>query len=78
MAYHELSTTKYWHESVKQEIKQIRRQKNQDAVRSFLMFTFTALVIAGVAYAVYTMGAWLPGVVEFMEYYGVIPTQINA
>jgi hypothetical protein len=78
MAYQELSTTKYWHASVKQEIKDIRRQKNQEAVRSFFMFAFTALVIAGVAYAVYTMSAWLPGIVEFMEYYGVIPPQINA
>ena len=78
MPYHELSSEKYWQESVKQEIKQLRHQKNRETLQSFRNLLFAGIVAVGVGYAVHTMPLWIPSVFGFLEYYGVIPTYIPA
>ncbi len=69
--YHQLSTTKYYHEAVKTEIKEIRRQKNRDATRAFGQFLFALAVFAGTFYAVQQMPNWMPVVTAFLEERGV-------
>ena len=78
MPYHELSSEKYWQESVKQEIKQLRSQKNREAFQAFRNILFAGIVTVGVVYAIHTMPLWISTVFEFLEYYGVIPTHIPA
>lgn len=72
--YRQLSSEKYYHESVIQEIKEIRRQKNRDAVRAFMQFLFAAGVIVFSGYAINQMPQWLPTVSAFMEQYGITET----
>ena len=69
--YQQLSTTKYYHDSVRQEIKQIRRQKNRDAIRAFGQFIFVLVVFAGTFYAVQQLPNWMPVVTAFLEDRGV-------
>ena len=78
MPYHELSSEKYWQESVNQEIKQLRAQKNREAFQTFRNILFAGIVTVGVGYAIHTMPLWISTVFELMEYYGVIPTYIPA
>jgi len=75
--YHELSTTKYYREAVNQEIKQIRRQKNRDAVRAFGQFLFALAVFGGTFYAVQQMPQWLPVVTAYLDQQGVMETFQN-
>lgn len=69
--YQQLSTTKYYYQSVKDEVKQIRRQKNRDAVRSFFQFLFFLAVAFGTWYAIHQMPNWLPVVQSFMDEKGI-------
>jgi len=71
MAYLKLQTEKYWNACVQSEIKQIRREKNRQAVGTFMQFCFVAIVMAGALYALNTMPAWLPAVADFMEQSGI-------
>ena len=66
MSYHQLSTTKYWKESAKAEIRAYRKQKNREAVQSFFTFLFVVAVVIGVAFALKTMPTWLPVVENFV------------
>ncbi len=72
--YQPLSTTKYYHETVKAEIKQIRQQKNRDAVRAFGQFLFALAAFGGTFYAVQQMPNWMPVVTAYLEQHGVIET----
>jgi hypothetical protein len=72
--YRQLSTEKYYHESVLHEIKQLRRQKNRDAVRGFMQFLFALGVIALTAYAIKEMPIWLPAVESYMDQYAITET----
>ena len=75
MAYQQLHTEKYWQESVNQEIKLLRVQKNREARQALRNFLAAIAVTILVGYALQTMPTWLPSVVSSLEYYGVIPTQ---
>ena len=69
--YKQLSTEKYYHDSVFREMMELRRQKNRDAVRGFGQFVFTAAVVLFTAYAINEMPNWLPMVTAFMDEYGI-------
>ena len=73
--YHGLETQKYWRQALEKELKETRLQKRREAAETFKMFLFAALVIVGVGYAIQTMPTWLPATIEFLEYYGVIPSR---
>ena len=66
MTYEELSTEKYWNQSVKQELKAYRARKNRDAIRCLFQFVFAAGMILFVMFAVETMPTWLPIVTEYV------------
>ncbi len=63
--YEKLSTEEYWNQSVKQELKAYRDQKNRDAIRSLFQFIFAAGMILFVMFAVETMPTWLPVATEY-------------
>lgn len=73
--YHGLETQKYWHQALRAEQKETRLQKRREALETVKMFLFAGVVIVGVGYAIQTMPTWLPASIEFMEYYGVIPSR---
>lgn len=65
LTYEKLSTEEYWNQSVKQELKAYRAQKNRDAIRSLFQFIFAAGMILFVMFAVETMPTWLPVATEY-------------
>lgn len=71
MTYHELSTQKFYHDSLKQEIKAVRRQKNKEAVQAFMQFLFFTVVMMLTTVAVHQMPNWLPTVTAYMDQYGI-------
>ncbi len=73
--HHGLETQKYWHQALKQELKEYRHQRSRNAIEAFKMFLFAGVVIIGAGYAIATMPTWLPAIIEFLEYYGVIPSR---
>ncbi len=73
--YQALQTQKYWQQALNQELKEHRRQRSREAIEAFKMFAFAIVFIVGVGYAIQTMPSWLPATIEFMEYYGVIPSR---
>jgi len=68
LTYEKLSSEKYWNQSVKNELKAYRRQKNKDAIRSLFQFLFAAGMILFVFFAVETMPIWLPAVTEYVTF----------
>ncbi len=50
MAYHELSTAKFWRASAKSEIKQLKQAQASQSIRSFNLFLVANLVIMGCIY----------------------------
>ena len=78
--YQQLSSEKYYYDSVRQELKEIRRQKNRDAVQAFTQFLFVLVVFFFTVTAVQQMPVWLPAVTAYMEQQGiteVIQTWVN-
>ena len=75
MGYQQLDTEKYWQESVNHEMKLLRLEKNREAFQALRNFLAAVVVTVFVGYAIQTLPTWLPAVVSFLEYYGVIPTQ---
>lgn len=73
--FHGLETQKYWYQALKKELNESRQQKKREAVETFKMFLFAGVVIIGAGYAIATMPNWLPATIEFLEYYGVIPSR---
>ena len=49
--HHGLETQKYWHQALKQEMKENRRQRSREAIENFKMFLFAVVFIIGVGYA---------------------------
>ena len=72
--YQQLTTEKYWNESVQAEIKELTREKNRNKIRAFCLFVFAAAVFSITVFAVQQMPNWLPIVGEFMEQTGIIET----
>ena len=72
--YQSLSTEKYYHDSVRQEIKELRREKNRQAVQSFVHFLFALVVFMLTVTAIQQMPVWLPVVTQFMEQNGITET----
>lgn len=68
--YHSLSTEKYYYDSVQQEYTALRRQKNREAVRSFMQFLFALVVFLFTVAAVWQMPVWLPIVANLMDQSG--------
>ena len=68
LTYEKLSTEKYWHDSIKAELKSYRREKNRDAMRSLLHFGFAVGVIFLVVFAYQTMPTWLPVATDYLTY----------
>ena len=65
LTYEKLSTEEYWNQSVKQELKAYRDQKNRDAIRCLFQFIFAAGMILFVMFAVESMPTWLPVATEY-------------
>ena len=65
LTYEKLSTEEYWNQSVKQELKAYRAQRNRDAIRCLFQFIFAAGMILFVMFAVETMPIWLPVATEY-------------
>ena len=72
--YQQLSSQKYYHAAVRQEIKELRREKNRQAVRAFGQFLFALVVFLFTVSAVHQMPVWLPMVTEFLEQNGITET----
>ena len=69
--YHSLSSEKYYREVVLQEIKDIRRQANREAVSAFAQFVFVLGVFSATVYVFQTMSQWLPVVTGYFDGYGI-------
>jgi hypothetical protein len=68
MAYHHLSSEKYWLESFTQEQERISKAKRKIRFRTFMINGLaTVLVLALVSLTIRTMPQWLPPVVEFLK-----------
>jgi len=76
MAFHKLSSEKYWLESLEQQAKEIRQQNNQAARERLNKMFFIIIVAAGVLGAIMSMPNWLPSVTNYLQYYGLISTPI--
>ncbi len=72
--YQPLSSEKYYHDTVRQEIKELRREKNRQAVQAFGQFLFVLVVFLLTVTAVHQMPMWLPMVTEFLDQYGITET----
>ncbi len=75
MSHHTMQTERYWQAHVEQEIATLRSLKREEARKSIRTFAYVGFFAVLVTYAIVTMPTWLPPIVEFMEYYGVIPIQ---
>ena len=69
--YQSLSSEKYYRQVVLQEIRDIRRQKNREAVSGFAQFLFVLGVFSTTVYAYQTMPQWLPTLTACLDQYGI-------
>ncbi len=69
--YQRLSSEKYYYDTVLEEVKGIRRQKNRDALRAFAQFLFALGMIFFTLFAIEQMPNWMPTVTAYMDQYGV-------
>lgn len=73
MAYHSMTSEKYWEESLTNErlsnLKKIRRQQMSNLTTN-LFATFSIAI--GVFVAIKTMPTWLPSVVYYLHLWGIL------
>ncbi|MFK7769496.1 MAG: hypothetical protein AB8B55_19940 [Mariniblastus sp.] len=71
MTHQELGTTKYYLSSLTEEMKELRKQRNKEAVQNFKLFIFVMVVVCFTVTAIKMMPQWLPIVSNIMDQYGV-------
>ncbi len=72
--YQPLTSEKYYHDSLRQEFKARRREKNRQAAQAFGQFLFVLVVFLFTVTAVQQMPAWLPEVTAWMDQNGITAT----
>ena len=72
--YQTLSSYKYYNEAVQQEVIDLRREKNRQAVQSFVHFQFTLVVFLLTITAIQQMPIWLPIATSLVEQSGISET----
>lgn len=69
MAYHKLSSEKYWLESYAREQADLLRQQPHSRIKNLTINGITLILMVGaVAIAVQTMPEWLPTVATFLRW----------
>ena len=68
MSHHkELSTEKYWNESVQKEIKELLQQKKRESIQAFSQFVFSVAVFSMTVITVNQWPNWFSAVAAFMK-----------
>ena len=76
--YQELTSEKYWIESVEKEIQELENEKKQSADWSATQIIMAVVVFAATIFAWQQSANWVPALTEIFGHNGAASSSINA